>query len=291
MTTATVPGPGDRITATETPEQARAAMTPVAVPATTAPTAAPESIADRFRRDTADHGMTVVHDEGLYRHLRFRRMATQRDGSRKPTSMYWVDLITWPGCLAINADMGSFLFFREEDMFGFFRGNHINPGYWAEKVKAGDPGGVTAYSPEKFRQSVTEDAAEAEKDWPGLTEAVKRDIFGGDSMWDTDHEAGAVGALRDFEFGASSSTECACGERAERLSEDDAVNWAQGRAGHRVTIRRVEGFTFTDAWEWNLSDYTCQFLWCCHAIPWGIAQYDAAKRDTGEPTPAGSAAS
>lgn len=30
-------------------------------------------IAARFARDTAQHEMTVLHDDGLYRHLRFQR--------------------------------------------------------------------------------------------------------------------------------------------------------------------------------------------------------------------------
>jgi hypothetical protein len=37
---------------------------------------------------------------------------------------------------------------------------------------------------------------------------------------------------------------------------------------------RSAGFQFHDTWEWDLSDYTHQFLWCCSAIPWAIARYD-----------------
>ena len=48
-----------------------------------------EEAAEAFARDTADHQMTVLHDDGLYRHLRFIRMAEQEDGTRKPTSFYW----------------------------------------------------------------------------------------------------------------------------------------------------------------------------------------------------------
>ena len=39
-----------------------------------------------------------------------------------------------------------------------------------------------------------------------------------------------------------------------------------------------ELFDFADAGEWNLNLYTVQFLWCCHAIRWGVARYDEYKQ-------------
>ncbi|MFD7661258.1 hypothetical protein [Streptomyces sp. NPDC059788] len=44
-------------------------------------------IAERFARDTARHAMTVLHADGLYRHLRF----TAPEQGRFP-----FELITWP---------------------------------------------------------------------------------------------------------------------------------------------------------------------------------------------------
>jgi hypothetical protein len=29
--------------------------------------------------------------------------------------------------------------------------------------------------------------------------------------------------------------------------------------------------------EWDLRDWDFWFLWCCHAIQWGIRQYDQAR--------------
>src|ERR1700722_8964450 len=98
--------------------------------------------------------MTVLHDDGLYRHLRFIRMVEQEDGSRKPTSFYWFDVITWPGCLTINGDMETFTFSRVTDMLEFFRGHEPNYGYWAEKARGGTQ--VRRYSDERFRQLVAE---------------------------------------------------------------------------------------------------------------------------------------
>ena len=39
-------------------------------------------------------------------------------------------------------------------------------------------------------------------------------------------------------------------------------------------------FAKDTAWEWDLTDYTVQFLWCCFAIRWGISQFDAANDES-----------
>ena len=123
-------------------------------------------VAEWFARDVADHQMTVLHEDGTYRHLRFKR---------PDTGTYWFDLITWPGCLAINGDMQSFLFARLTDMFEFFRADSINPTYWSEKLRASS--GVRRYSEDVFRDRVNEEVAEHAKDWPGLARAVEEQIF------------------------------------------------------------------------------------------------------------------
>jgi hypothetical protein len=103
------------------------------------------TVQERFVSDTADHEMTVLHNDGLYRHLRFKK---------PDSSTYWFDVITWPGSLTIHGDMGTYMFSRLEDMFEFFRsGVGINPGYWGEKVKAGD---ITRYDEDYARQSAQE---------------------------------------------------------------------------------------------------------------------------------------
>src|SRR5690606_16251608 len=79
-----------------------------------------ESLA-RFVRDAAGLEFTVLHDEGLWRHLRYR---APRPG------LYWFDIITSPGLLTFNGDTGTFVFSRLPDMLEFFTGQYINPGYW-----------------------------------------------------------------------------------------------------------------------------------------------------------------
>lgn len=57
----------------------------------------------RFPSDIATHRMTVIKDDGVYRHLRFRR---------PDTNCYSFDILTWPGYLAYVGDMGDYVFQR-----------------------------------------------------------------------------------------------------------------------------------------------------------------------------------
>lgn len=188
-----------------------------------------DNIAERFARDTAGHQMTVLHDDGLYRHLRFQ---DPKHGA------YWFDIVTWPGCLTIRGDINdAYTFNRLPDMFEFFRGKHINPGYWAEKLPNGW-NSVKEYSEDTFRKLVKEHVAEAIRysDAPrGISRAVRDEIL---NRFDLHSEDNAREALDDFEY---------------------------------------KGFRFEDTWEWDFRDYDWAFIWACHAIVWGIAQYDAVK--------------
>jgi hypothetical protein len=135
---------------------------------------------EQFARNTANHRMTVLHDDGLYRHIRFER---------PDSSFYWFSLVTWPGYLAFVGDGNGFVFSRTPDMFEFFRGKYINPDYWAEKIRDGRDR-VKTFSDSKFRQLVTEYVTEQADQWPGLLAAVKADILDedlyGDETWARD---------------------------------------------------------------------------------------------------------
>ena len=90
-----------------------------------------ESTAEQFLRDVDHHNMSVMHESGVYRHLRFRQ---------PDTGNMWFDLVTWPGFLTISGDMGTWTFARLPDMFEFFRDSklRINCDYWAEKLQHGN---------------------------------------------------------------------------------------------------------------------------------------------------------
>jgi len=210
--------------------------------------------AERFRSDTKDHELTILHDDGLYRHLRFKR---------PETGMYWFELITWPGALAFRGDTNAqFIFSRETDMFPFFRARAgwndgtINPGYWAEKIQDGRSRAVT-YSEKLFREqvwsAVRQRISGATGGCPGLAKAVEAAMT---DDYNTSYEEGALEMLRDFDW--------------------EPEEPKQAGAFIQVTPKD-EPFRFVDAREWGIKDFDHWYLWACHAIQWGIDQYDAAK--------------
>lgn len=216
--------------------------------------------AERFTRETGSHTMTVLHDDGLYRHLRFA-------GPDDP--FYWFDLITWPGVLAFHGGVGDgYMFSRVEDMLTFFRRQNVNPGYWAEKVVDGRDR-CKRYSPEKFRALVADEVKQCEDTFPGLTAAVEAALTD-DYNWE--YHEGAQEFLRDFRY--------ATDEGAEEIAAARAV-WGRTHSNDDWKIfQQVENrntFEFSDWQEWRLDDWHWAYLWACHAIVAGIAQYDQHK--------------
>lgn len=209
----------------------------------------------QFLKDTAEHLIEILRDDGVYRHLRFRKPGTY---------CYGFDIVTWPGHLAITGDMGESLFARTEDMLQFFRANpawmaenpgklSINPSYWAEKCKAND-GDIKEYRPELFRDYVkdcfdeyvkekTEDDGVrpewADSLWEEITDSV---ISPEDNMPNLQH---AVTLMRDF-------------------NPDDEEH---------------KKFEFIEPWEASnsLQDYTHHFIWRLYAIAYAVRAYGAAK--------------
>lgn len=198
------------------------------------------TFADQFKRDIDRHEMIVIRDDGVNRHIRFKRPGTM--------CMHF-DLLTWPGYLCYTGDMGTYVFRRLEDMLQFFRrpiGSppfRIDLRYYAEKVEASDKyDGIEKFSADVFKANVKDffdQATDGDDDWTDarkaeLWERIESDVLGG--VYD-DGEHGAWANLRDFEH---------------------------------------DGFTFGD-WDLRCNEYSHRFLWCCHALEWAIATYDAAK--------------
>jgi hypothetical protein len=106
-------------------------------------------VGERFANDTREHVMTVLKDDGLYRHLRF---------ARPDTYCYGFDIVTWPGYLAFVGDMGDYVFCRIKDMVNFFASDNgrINPHYWSEKLQAPRPDGAETFDPGLVRQNLIE---------------------------------------------------------------------------------------------------------------------------------------
>lgn len=150
---------------------------------------------ERFQRECGEHLMTVLREDGLYRHLRFRRPGT---------SMYGFDIITWPGYLAITGDIGSYTFSRVSDMLRFFAsGPDINPHYWEEKIVSNDRhGGAKEYSQSLFERQVKQYVAD-KIEWDDLDAEAAADLWtlvNEDVLSAGDHVETAREVLTNFEY-------------------------------------------------------------------------------------------
>ena len=223
---------------------------------------------ESFLKDVENHKMTVLLDNGVYRHLRF---------SSGSFNMQF-DIVTYPWHLVFSGDMGCFVFSRLDDMFEFFRCDwindrkdgklRINPSYWGEKLEAvdrrGRESGHIIFSPDSLREHVEQ----VIKDWvencdtpydcskkeekaarkvfeTELREAINEDVYR--YLDDGEHEARK--ALNDFSFTQES-------KRFDRTPRE---------------------YQFSDTWEWDCTDYTYHYVWCCYSLAWSIQQYDKFK--------------
>jgi hypothetical protein len=197
---------------------------------------------EQFENDVAEHTVSVLREDGLYRHLRCRR---------DDSYIYGFDIITWPGYLCYSGDMGCFVFTRLPDMFAFFRGRRtamVDRGYLAEKAVAADKhDGIREYSEELFRAAI-------KVDFDTFVESHSLEPSRAAEVW------------QSIEDDVLSSAD----NHSEAVSAALAFQWpldAYGRGRH----------VFPDFWEHRLEDYTTRFGWCCYAVPWAIEHYDALR--------------
>lgn len=218
--------------------------------------------------DTKDHVMRVLRDDGVYRHIRF---------GKPGTSMYQFDLVTWPGHLVIDGDIGGYHFARLHDMFEFFRNKvgYINEGYWAQKLRG--PVRAKSYSPKLFKQLVFERfryfCEQDDNPHAELWRAIRAEVLADADVID-DNEAHR--RLAEFRYDLI----------VDRLPEGTAQDFKPQRL--RQNSRRYSStyrehvFEFTDSYEWDLTAYDWHFQVACHAIVWGINRYDEERGEPGE---------
>lgn len=152
-------------------------------------------------------------------------------------NMYF-DLVTWPGWLCYCGDMGTHVFSRVDDMFRFFRKSPDGPIEFDEQY------------------------------W-----AQKCQASGSFGIYEYS-PAIAVQALRDYLADCEASDEV-----REAVADEDLESSAKhGEDAFRSHVYEFnhDGFQI-DMSETRLCEYTFRFLWCCHALVWGIRQYDAQK--------------
>lgn len=189
---------------------------------------------ERFLKDVTNHQMTVLRDDGVYRHLQFRKPGT---------ICYGFDLITFPGKLIITGDCGTYAFQRLHDMFEFFgdgksEGNlSINTGYWGEKlISICRNGGYKVFSEERFREAVNEFLNEHwEYESDDEREVVAEEVQ--DQVLDYIDGNGDEAIRQAFEF--------------------------KSKHGHE----------FTDFFEYSFDAPSWHYVWNLYAIAWGIRSY------------------
>jgi hypothetical protein len=210
-----------------------------------------------MKASTRNHQMTIIRDDGLYRHIRFKEPGT---------GIWWFDLVTWPGHLVVTGDIEDFHFARIDDMFQFFRKppGYINASYWSEKLRG--PVDPKVYQPEIAKRMVFEEFWERRGEHPGQAAAIWRalryQVLDDETLCS---EESVHRALSGFRYRLSIPVE----------PESDFVP-------QLIPRRHSVLYQFSDTWEWDLRDYDWHFLVSLHAIVWGISQYDKAKSLTVE---------
>ncbi len=96
--------------------------------------------------DLSRHQISVMHQDGLYRHYRCKQPGSWCMG---------FDVVTWPGSLCFTGDMGEYLFQRTDDMIAFMRGSCMSYSYAAEKCVA-HKSPLKEWDEDLFREALNE---------------------------------------------------------------------------------------------------------------------------------------
>lgn len=189
--------------------------------------------AERAAKDIAGHELTILHDDGLHKHLLYRNPRS---------SEFWFTITTAPGTLTVHGDMGTYVFAREQDMIAWFLGGswpgRPNVDYWAEKcVSAGGRRGLKEYSETALRQRI-EEALSSEVESEALT---------------PDEEVALRREAREYLGGLDLRNAYAQGEL-------DDFRW-----------RTLQ--PFTESWEWEPYEYTYQYVWTAHTLLAALLTY------------------
>lgn len=192
-----------------------------------------EEIKALFLKDVSSHKMEVIHDSGLVRHIRFEQLDLK---------IHWFDLVTWGECLAINGDMGTYTFSRNQDMFNLFRSKNlsINPDYYTEKMQSiCKISKHIKFSPTELRSLMIKHF----KGWNLSSEKQKTKVW------------------------SKIEDEILC----SKTEEEARSNVDSFEARH--------GCLFRGFFEHDLTEFTYHYIWCLYAITWGIQQYDKLNKE------------
>jgi len=221
---------------------------------------------ETFLKDVEKHKMTALLDNGVYRHLRLSSGSFNQQ----------FDIVTYPWHLVFSGDMGCFVFSRLDDMFNFFRCDwindrkdgklRINPSYWGEKLEAVDRCGresdFRVFDPEKMKEHVEDHIKNWIEECPVEFESDEKE----EQETKKEFERQLRNAVDDCIY-----TYLDNGEHEARK----ALNEFSFTPELSRFVDTSRGYKFSDTWEWDLTDYTYRFIWCCYAVAWSIQQFDA----------------
>jgi len=199
-----------------------------------------DEVKKAFQDDTKDHKMEVLHDSGVYRHLKF---------TNNGSNIFRFDVVTYPGHLIISGDCGCFVFQRLTDMFEF--NNWLSFGYVKEKCIAPDRNsGYEEFDFDVLKKSVNEyfdywydDICDEIS--PVVARQMRDDALMAISGVSNTHEAY---------------------ETLMNLSIDGNL-----KNGEEVV------FSIEDVSEIPVVDYSWRFIWCCYAIDYAVKEYKKHK--------------
>ena len=195
---------------------------------------------ERFKSDISqsgkEHALEIVSENETMRYLVFKRPGS---------SVYRVNITTWPGYLCISGDMGCYVFSRLPDRFEFFR--QMNPEmldfrYIAEKTEGvAKCCGLECFSEEKVAELIN-----------GLY----------DQYAEENPESKDLDDLR--------------------AETDILINNITDEDSLREAMEDDETARVLDLYQAvcegpHLKEYTFHFQWCCHAIMHVIKLYDDLK--------------
>lgn len=207
---------------------------------------------EQFLKEVTNHRLTILREDGVYRHLRF---------SKPGTTCMSFDIITWPGYLCYCGDMGTFVFRRLHDMLEFFRPSEsaakdpfrwIYWRHWHEKLEGADRGsGAIEFDPDAFRREIT---------------VQRRKLFSSHGRDLSKHQReelwGDLGELRDKADDGESRAMCSAHDWEHSIWERGSIK----------KVLRLDTREFPECKRW-----THRFEWCCFALRWAVMTYDAAK--------------
>jgi hypothetical protein len=162
------------------------------------------------------------------------------------TSNYHFSLTTWSGYLCISGDMGTYVFSRLPDMFQFFRTENggVNLSYWGEKcVAASTP--ITRYSADIFIDVINTMA----------DEYIVNNNF-------------SAKKAKKFKNEVDYSITSMADSDTQRENLEDAMSFEFEKNNPFLDINLA-----------NLEEDDPRYIWCCHAIAWGIKQYYESKKN------------